>query len=71
MLYGAGLHTVEQVAKLSVDELINLVPHIREKQGEKILRAANASVMQSIDNYQDRLEEMKKVIATSGCSRRQ
>lgn len=66
MLYAAGLHTVEHIAKLSVDELIHLVANVNKRQAEQIIKAANASIMESIENYQDRAEELKKTISISG-----
>lgn len=62
MLFAAGLETVEDIAKLTPSELMQLVAHVNTRQAEQITKAAKASVMESIENHQDRLEELKETI---------
>lgn len=62
MMFSAGIKTVEDVAALMPADLVESVRNVNMKQAEQIIKAAKHSMLEKIDSYQERLEELKNVI---------
>lgn len=62
MMFAAGFKTIEDVAALTPERLVESVKNVNMKQAEKIIKAAKHSMMEKIDTYQERLEELKNIV---------
>lgn len=61
-MFAAGIKTVEDLAAMTATDLVESVNNVNMKQAEQIIKAAKHSMMEKIDTYQERLEELKNVI---------
>lgn len=69
-LYAAGFKTIADIASAKPEDLVQQISHINMRHAEMIIKAAKLSVLTSLEELQELVEEMKDVVKPNRKSNR-
>ncbi|CAO1419813.1 unnamed protein product [Diamesa hyperborea] len=64
-LFAANYRTLDDIAQAQPTELVQAIRNLNQRTAIQIIQAAKLSLIEKIDSYQDRVQEMLKVVNKS------